>query len=423
MDRLSASPGAVRALNWQGERVNTETGDRYRLGGVGRPVEEGRGLVIVDASEPQQNSQAYGIRPGAEEFPLMVVISIIYPCNYGCPMCPYTDSNSELRRFYREQKGDLIPVSLWNKMADECGAHGAWMRCTGGGEPMLHPHMVDMVDYAKERGARVWMNTNGSMFGPTEKLRSRLERIIRAGIDLIEFSMDAGDAETYATLRPPHGGPPRDPQRWWANAVDNVRAALELRSQLRMASRVVVSIIRQEAIEGRLDAAIRFWLDEVGVDDVITRKFLSWDDNTSISLDTALDQPLYADLPTERREPCVWPFERMNVDTLGRVALCGQDISFSTSKFFPNVNDASLKEIWLSDGFNRYRQLHLRGAGAEAWPCRGCSAWLAGVRDWQHGWLKVLKTSGNHLHEIMEKDPGVAVEVYQPNHELAVRRR
>ncbi|SVC61450.1 uncharacterized protein METZ01_LOCUS314304, partial [marine metagenome] len=35
--RLSASPGAVRALNWQGERVNTETGDRYRLGGVGRP--------------------------------------------------------------------------------------------------------------------------------------------------------------------------------------------------------------------------------------------------------------------------------------------------------------------------------------------------------------------------------------------------
>ena len=38
----------------------------------------------------------------------MVVISIIYPCNFGCPNCPYTDGNSEIRRFYRERKGDLF---------------------------------------------------------------------------------------------------------------------------------------------------------------------------------------------------------------------------------------------------------------------------------------------------------------------------
>jgi hypothetical protein len=30
----------------------------------------------------------YGLRAGAEEFPMMVVISIIYPCNFGCPNCP-----------------------------------------------------------------------------------------------------------------------------------------------------------------------------------------------------------------------------------------------------------------------------------------------------------------------------------------------
>ena len=44
----------------------------------------------------------YGLRPGAEEFPLMVVISVIYPCNLGCPFCPYTDGNSDLRKFYHE---------------------------------------------------------------------------------------------------------------------------------------------------------------------------------------------------------------------------------------------------------------------------------------------------------------------------------
>lgn len=364
-----------------------------------------------------QEQKGYGLRRGAEEFPLMVVISIIYPCNFGCPNCPYTDGNSELRRFYHTHKGDLLPVSLWEKMADECGEYGAWMRCTGGGEPMLHPRMVEMIEYAKARGARIWLNTNGSMFGPTDKLRRKLARIIEAGIDLIEFSMDAGDAATYARVRPPHGGPPRNPAQWWDGQVENVRAALEFRKQLRVPTRVVVSIIRQAAVEGRLEAALDFWLKTVGVDEVITRKFLTWDDNTVIPLGKAMDPHLYKDLPTERKEPCVWPFERLNVDTLGRVALCGQDISFKTAGFFPNVSDVSLKEIWQGEVFNQYRRLHLEGRGAEAWPCRGCSAWLAGIRDWEHGWLKVLKTSGNHLKEVMRRDLGVEVSIYEPTSE------
>jgi MoaA/NifB/PqqE/SkfB family radical SAM enzyme len=267
---------------------------------------------------------------------------------------------------------------------------------------MLHPEMVDMIERAKARGARVWLNTNGSMFGPLPKHRRKLERILEAGIDLIEFSMDAGDAETYAVLRPPHRGAPRDPKQWWDEHVGNVRAALELRLRYKVTSRIVVSIIRQEATEGKIDQAVDFWSRDVGVDEVITRKFLTWDDNTSIPHGKALDKHLYRDLPTERKEPCVWPFERLNVDTLGRVALCGQDISFRTSQFFPNVRDASLREIWQGHAFN------------EAWPCRGCSAWLAGVRDWEYGWLKVLKTSGDHLKQVMERDLGVEVEIYQP---------
>lgn len=49
----------------------------------------------------------------------------------------YTDGNSEIRKFYREHKGELFPVQLWNSIAKECGEYGAWMRCTGGGERPL----------------------------------------------------------------------------------------------------------------------------------------------------------------------------------------------------------------------------------------------------------------------------------------------
>lgn len=362
----------------------------------------------------QAEELKYGLRPGAEEFPLMVVLSIIYPCNFGCPMCPYTDGNSEIRRFYRERNGDLFPVKLWNSIADEAGPYGAWLRCTGGGEPMLHPHMTEMIEYAKAKGARIWMNTNGSMFGPHPKQRKKLERVIKAGIDLIEFSMDAGDAETYGELRPPRGGLTCSPQEWWDKQVGNVKAALELRKEYRTTTRVVVSLIRQERLEGQLEDAVQFWLNEIGVDEVITRKFLTWDDNTAIPVGKALDKHLYADMPTEKEQPCVWPFERLNVDTLGRIALCGQDISFKTADLFPNANDQSIKQIWQGEMFNWYRKMHLEGKGAECFPCRGCSAWFAGVRDWNHGWLKVLKTSGDHLKKVMAEDLGAEVEIYTP---------
>jgi MoaA/NifB/PqqE/SkfB family radical SAM enzyme len=346
----------------------------------------------------------------------MIIVSMIYPCNFGCPMCPYTDGNSEIRKFYRDNHADLFPEDLWNRMAVEAGAYGAWLRCTGGGEPMLHPRMVDMVEFAKARGARVWMNTNGSMFGPNDTQRRRLRRLMAAGIDLIEFSMDAADADLYARLRPPRGGPPRDPAKWFNGHVDNIRAALQYRKDILAPTRIVVSIIRQQSIEGKLEEAREFYLKDVGVDEVITRKFLTWDDNTTIDHGHSLDKHLYADLPTEKKEPCVWPFERMNVDTLGRVSLCGQDISFRTATLFPNATQVSIKEIWRGEMFDWYRRMHLEGRGAECWPCRGCSAWLAGVRDWDYGWLRVLQSSGTHLKDVMRRDLGAEVEIFEPEY-------
>jgi hypothetical protein len=58
--------------------------------------------------------------------------------------------------------------------------------------------------------------------------------------------------------------------------------------------------------------------------------------------------------------------------------------------------------------------MHLDGRGAEVFPCRGCSAWFAGIRDWEHGWLKVLKKSGDRVREVMQKDLGADVEIFQP---------
>ena len=224
--------------------------------------------------------------------------------------------------------------------------------------------------------------------------------------------MDAGDAETYAKVRPPHGGPPRIRSSGGRGQVANVGGP---GSPPRAASPDAGGGLdhpagRRRGASGR-GRGILAQGDRV--DEVITRKFLDLGRQHGHSLRQVLDPHLYGDLPTERKEPCVWPFERLNVDTLGRVALCGQDIAFRTSSSFPT------RRTRRSRTSGRARRSTGTGGcisrGGERRRGRAGLLGLAGrIRDWDYGWLKVLKTSGDHLKDVMKKDLGTEVEVYEP---------
>ncbi|MBI4971294.1 MAG: radical SAM protein [Candidatus Omnitrophica bacterium] len=365
--------------------------------------------------------QEYGLRQGAEEFPLQVIVSIIYPCNLGCPYCPYTDGNSLIRKFYREHHGEFIPPQLFKKIADECAPYKAFIRCTGGGEPTLHPHIVEMIEYAKRVQARVWLNTNGANLGPhSPKTKRNLEQLIDCGIDLMEFSVDAGDGETYDIVRPLRAGrvSGEEIEKRWKKITGTVRYAVQYRNRIHSPSKIVVSIINHDLIKDKIDSAADFWLNDAGVDEVIKRKYLTWDDNTSLSFDHAGDPNLYS-AEKNYLPPCVWPFERMNVDTLGRVALCGQDIAFNTAPLFPNINEQSIKDVWQGEVFKRYREKHLAGRGDTIAPCGNCSAWKAGIRDWKHGWLKVLDTAEDRRCGVLKnseaREVGMNTEIIRKN--------
>ena len=44
------------------------------------------------------------------------------------------------------------------------GPHGAYLRISGGGEPMLHPQATELLVYAKSNGCKIGLITNGSLF-------------------------------------------------------------------------------------------------------------------------------------------------------------------------------------------------------------------------------------------------------------------
>ena len=65
--------------------------------------------------------EQYDFKNGANEFPLMVVISLVYICNARCPNCPY--NNSDIRKSYKDAM--IMPAKIFKRIADECGKNFA----------------------------------------------------------------------------------------------------------------------------------------------------------------------------------------------------------------------------------------------------------------------------------------------------------
>jgi len=309
----------------------------------------------------QHTQNEYGVRPEATEFPMMCVLSFVYICNAQCPNCPYT--NSDIRQEYRDRP--LMQEDTFKIIADQCGPHRAWIRLSGGGEPMLHPQAVELIEYAKSKGARIGLITNGSRF--TE---NSIRRLLGCGTDMIEFSVDAGDPDTYGSVRPGLD---------WERLVSTVESMVSLRQQMGSPTKIIASGINQEGVD--IEQVAAFWSGIV--DEFQRRKYLTW----GINEDHSGNAEPY--LRPEEQIPCPFIFERLNIDSRGKVMVCGYDIRAITD--MGNIHEQSIAEIWKGEGFEYYRRLHLERRGTEIPLCSQCPDWK--YRSWKHNYWKIVQTA------------------------------
>lgn len=249
-------------------------------------------------------------------------------------------------------------------IADQCGEFGAYIRISGGGEPMLHPQAVELMQYAKKVGAKVGLISNGSKF--TEESARAL---LQSDVDMIELSVDAGDEQTYNTVRPGLD---------WNLLVSTVDMMVKLRNSLGSKTKFIASVINQVGVD--VEAAERFW--ETKVDNVQVRKFLTW--GMGDPGKSADDSPY---LNPSENIPCPFIFERLNIDSRGNVMVCGYDIAANTN--LGNIHEKTIKEIWHNEEFGYYRKMHLEGKGKEIELCSECPDWQ--YRSWTHNYWKLEK--------------------------------
>jgi len=143
-------------------------------------------------------------------YPLYVEISPVGQCNHRCIFCAVD---------FMEYKPRKIDKNVLGACIEDLSFGGTKSVMFGGeGEPMLHPDIIDITNFAATK-LDVGFTTNGSMMNR--------DFIVMAlpSCTFVKVSVNAGDAETYARI---HRVPPEHFER----TMDNIYNACERKRAL-----------------------------------------------------------------------------------------------------------------------------------------------------------------------------------------------
>lgn len=297
---------------------------------------------------------------GAEKLPLMTVLWVSNVCNARCGHCPFNLDKS-LRKL---EKNSYMQWETFKKIVDDLSVEkDRLIRLTGVGEPLLNKNLMKFVTYAKKKGLKVGLITNGSLLD-SEKINT----LLTVQTDIIEISIDAMDKETYSTIRV---GLDFDQVR------GNILRLIERRNTLKSSTKVIVSIINQPDKLKDPEKAVQYW--EKIVDKVLLRKWITWN---------VLDQKNFTEpfLDTQQRVPCPWPFDRMHITADGDVVFCADDLK--REHIIGNVMQSSVGILWDNEKFKHYRQCHLDRRFDKINICEKCVDWP--YKSWKFNYHKTV---------------------------------
>src|SRR3954468_5113030 len=131
----------------------------------------------------------------------------------------------------------------------------------GLGEPLLSPHLLDMIRHAAARGIHVGFNTNGVLLS-----RAVAEQLVAAGTAHVHVSLDGASATTYEDVRHGVGQAPRPGQ--FERVLGNLHGLLAARGDLRTPRIILVFVAMRrnlDELEALIDLAADIGVDEVWV--------------------------------------------------------------------------------------------------------------------------------------------------------------
>jgi radical SAM protein with 4Fe4S-binding SPASM domain len=328
------------------------------------------------------------VSSGPPPLPTHLQLEVTSACNLACAMCLVS-----YRPAINRAEG-AMSMDLFRRLID--GTPGLTrLTLQGLGEPLLQPHLLEMVTYAKARGIEVGFNSNAMLL-----TRERADRLVAAGLDWLHVSLDGATAETYEGIRS------RADFRRVAGGLRGLQEAKRAVGATRPSVQVVFVAMRRNLHElpdlvrlvsdwgvesvhvqglshdftdtdpaGAYAGIRRFARDESLervdpglVDDVFARA-REEADRVGVHLRLPAHQPTPA-----RREPnqpgCSWPWDAAYITSSGIVQPCCM-VMGDDRVAMGDLAEADLGEIWQGQAYADFRAALSSDTPPAA--CAGCS--------------------------------------------------
>lgn len=121
--------------------------------------------------------------------PICITWEVTFACNLNCEHCLSASG---------KQKADELSCDEAKSMIDDLADMGVFYINIGGGEPLIRPDFLELVEYAVSRGLPVQFSTNGTLL--TEELVKKIAAIRHVRV---QVSMDGANEETNDQIRGP----------------------------------------------------------------------------------------------------------------------------------------------------------------------------------------------------------------------------
>jgi MoaA/NifB/PqqE/SkfB family radical SAM enzyme len=242
--------------------------------------------------------------------PLKLWIETSSRCNLECPLC----LNSSLDA---DEKKDMDP-GLFKDIIDQAAGTVLSINLFHRGEPLMNPHIADMIRYASGSGLKTSLHTNGTL------LQGKvLGEILFSNLDHLSFSFDGYSPDVYQKNRK---GAEFD------KTLKNIISFLEQKKKHgRKLPFTVIQVMAESDDRAKDDFLKNF--KGLPLDRIIERKPHNWG---------GLIQDRTAEGPTGL---CTFPWYSLTILHDGRVSICPQD-------FMGKLIAGDLKKESLSDVFN-----------------------------------------------------------------------
>lgn len=290
--------------------------------------------------EYRKNWTEYPAQKYVSEYPLSLEFQISDVCNLKCPMCYRSQST------YVQGPDRFMDFALFKKAIDETAWKVPAVRFNSSGESILHPQFLEMVKYAKDRGAvEVSFITNAGAISP-----ELFEKLLLAGVDWMTVSVD-GVYEGYEKIRYPLK---------FEELYQKLTEMMEIRHRYGSPKPAINVQGIWSMIEPDIEQYIKLMTP---VSDYVNY-------NTYIDV-----EKLYSNNFSEAEQEftCPQPYQRLLILMNGNaVGCCGMNAA-EEPEFVGNIRSHSVYEIWHGERLTKIRELcSLPGEYKKLEMCRKC---------------------------------------------------